>query len=55
VHATGSLPMFLAIDASLVRASFRSIEALYRLLHCGSMKVDPLLFGRLNWKLGFLV
>jgi hypothetical protein len=47
--------MFLAIDASLVRASLRSIEALYLLLHRGSMKAVPLLFGRLNWKLGFLV
>src|ERR1700733_4297954 len=33
----------------------RKIEALYRLLCCGSTKADALLFGRLNWKLGLLV
>jgi hypothetical protein len=47
--------MFLAIDASLMRTAFRKIEALYRLLRCESTKVDALLFGRLNWKLGLLV
>jgi hypothetical protein len=41
--------------ASHPRRAFRKIEALYPLFRCESTKVDPLLFGRLNWKLGFLV
>jgi hypothetical protein len=47
--------MLLAIDAALMRMANRKIEALYRLLGWGSTKVDLLLFGRLDWKLGFLV